>query len=90
MRWSYGYTVLGTERVVCQGYTPICCQVKVHVDIFNVQTSELFDSNHTLTLLAHNEFLCVSVKNGSINMLYMLKENKAKYLFFSIVPKETF
>lgn len=64
---------------MCQGYTPISCQVNMHIAIFNVQSSELFDSNHTLTLLAHNGFLFVSVENGSINMIYILKENKAKY-----------
>lgn len=90
MRWSYGYTVFGTEGLVCQPGTPNSCQVNMHIDIFNVQTSELFASNHTLILLAYYGFLFVSVKNGSINMIYMLKENKAKYLFFSIVPKETF
>lgn len=75
---------------MCQCYSPISCRVNMHVDIFNIQMSELFDSNHTLTLLAHNGFLFVSVKNGSINMIYILKENKAKYLFFSIMPKESF
>lgn len=82
--------ILGTEGVVGQGCTSTCCQVNKHIDIFNVQTNELFDSNNILILLAHNGFLLVSVKNGNINMIYILKENKAKYLFDSIMPKETF
>lgn len=68
--------ILGTEGVVDQGCTPNCCQVNRHVDIFNVQTTELFDTNHILILLAHNGFMFVSVKNGSINMIYILKETK--------------
>lgn len=54
VRESYGCIVLEMQGVVCQWYALISCQVYVHIDIFNVQISELFDSDNTLTLLSHN------------------------------------
>lgn len=74
--------------------SPISCQTYVHIDIFNVRISELSNSDHILTLLSHNCFLFVSLKNGSIqydlysegkwNTIFILLHNSLANFFKNI------